>query len=99
MNYEDWLISLNLPSLLYRRFLDDMVQAYNIINHRVELDPLPFLAFSYFPTRARGHNYKLYKPFSSRDVCQHVLSYRIINHWNNLSNMIVTVVIKPILNT
>ena len=84
MNYEDWLISLHLPSLSYRQFLDNMFQVYYIINHRVELDPLPFLSFSFFLTRARGHNSKVYKPIGSRDACQHVFSYRIINHWNNL---------------
>ena len=46
-----------------------------------------------FFTRAwmttRGHSFRLFKQFASREVRQNYFSHRVINHWNSLPSSVV----------
>ena len=59
--YNDWLVALNLPSLMYRRRRMDMIMMYKILHG---LDGIPFdVLFSYHHTATRSNGYKFYKNF------------------------------------
>ena len=58
LSYRDRLVSLNLPTLKYRRIRGDMIELYKILNHLYDVDVLPLLARN-FDTRTRGNSFKL----------------------------------------
>ena len=87
LQYEERLSLLQLPSLFYRRFRGDMITTFNLIHHYLNLDSSLFFTLS--STATRGHQFKLYKPRSTREVRFHMFSNRIINQWNSLPDDIV----------
>ena len=87
LTYDDRLIALNLPSLLYRRRCMDMIMMYKILNG---LDGLPFDdLFSFHQLTTRSNGYKLYKHFCHLNCRKHFFSQRVINDWNSLPRDII----------
>ena len=83
------LLHLNLPTLSYHRFREDMIMTYNILHNNVDLNPNEFFQF-YSYSITRGHDYyKIYKPHAQRLVRSNNFSIRVINYWNNLPPSIV----------
>ena len=86
--YNDRLIALNLPSLIYRRRRMDMIMMYKILHG---LDGIPFdELFSYHHTATRSNGYKFYKFFATWTVGNnYFFSQWIINDWNNLPQEVI----------
>ena len=59
--YTDRLISLNLPSLLYRFRCGDLIFLFKLLNGYFELDFTNFFTLSH-NSHTRGHSFKLLKP-------------------------------------
>ena len=86
LSYDDRLVALDLPSLLYRRRRMDMLMMYKILKG---LDGLLFNdLFSFHHTITRSNGYKLYKHFSHLNCRKHFFS-RVINDWNSLPRDII----------
>ena len=85
--YSERLKDLNLPSLSYRRRLGDMLQTYQIISGKVNIDKNIFFQFS--TTATRGHRYKIYKQRATKLPKIQSFSNRIVSEWNNLSAEVV----------
>ena len=74
---------LGLKSLQLRRLYQDLIYAYKIIFHLVDLDSCKFFLIN--PSRAtRGHAYKLFVQQSRVDVRKYFFCNRVIKIWNSL---------------
>ena len=88
-SYHHCLISLDLPSLNHRRIREDLIFLYKLINEYFNLDFSTFLTLS--PNiHIRGNSLKLYKPYTHRLCRSNYCSVRVINHWNQLPEEIVS---------
>ena len=88
-SYLHCLISLDLPSLNYRRIRGDLIFLYKLINGYFNLDFSTFFTLS--PNiHTRGNSLKLYKPYTHRLCRSNYFSVRVINHWNQLPEEIVS---------
>ena len=88
-SYETRLNHLHLHSLYCRRQRSDLIEAYKIINNLYQLNPDKiFTKLSRSSTR--GHTLKLFKPRIITALRQHFFNIRVINHWNNLPQDVVT---------
>ena len=91
--YEDRLRRLKLPSLVYRRARGDMIEVYKYLHGIYKVDT------SFLPTSegsiTRGHSLKLTKHRSRLQLRQCFFSQRVVDHWNSLTEQIVT---APTLN-
>ena len=87
-SYIDRLMSLNLPSLLYRYKRGDLIFLFKLLHGYFELDYSNFFTYSH-NTHTRGHSFKLLKP-PAHHLCRvNFFGNRVINDWNNLTNNIV----------
>ena len=59
LSYEQWLVALRLPSLLFRKRWADMIQVYKIMNGIDRLDPRAFFNRA-LNEPARGHSRRLF---------------------------------------
>ena len=81
-SYKERLKILNLDSLAFRRRRSDMIQVYKIFH---KFDNLNVEDFFEVNTQAtRGHNYKIAKPRSLRNIRLNSFAIRTINDWNSL---------------
>jgi hypothetical protein len=81
--YPDRLRALQLPTLLYRRRRNDMIQVFRIIKQIDHIDPQVMFNLNTGITR-KNHIYKLDKPRVTTSIRQHCFSSRVINDWNDL---------------
>ena len=91
MSYESRLRILDLPSLVYRRYRGDVIEAYKYLHnlYTVESDRiLPRVADTGYSTR--GHSFKLIKRRCSSKLRQNFFGYRVVNAWNSLPEQVVT---------
>ena len=88
LTYHERLVSLGLPSLLYRFDREDLILVYKIFsdpNH-----PLKHIFAPNVNPQLRGHSKKIAKTeHHSCLVRKHFFSQRVINNWNNLPNFVV----------
>jgi hypothetical protein len=89
LNYVDRLRQLGLPTLKYRRDINDMIQVYKAIHG---IDDINWMSlFMLVPsTTTRGHSLKIFKKQCRTTQRLHIFSMRIIDQWNGLSNSTVT---------
>ena len=87
-SYTDRLISLNLPSLLYRFRRGDLIFLFKLLNGYFELDFTNFFTLSH-NSHTRGP-FKLLKPPAYHLCCINFFGTRVINDWNYLTSDIVT---------
>ena len=92
--YEERLCKLGLPTLRLRRLRGDMIEAYKILSGLYDIDGEGFLELSDNRT-TRGHSLKLKKKTGESVLRRNCFSQRIFNHWNSLTESIVT---APTLN-
>ena len=89
--YRERLISLKLPSLLYRRFRGDLLEVYKIV-HDI-YDPITtkllLTRISDKSITRKRHNYKLTKKRTNKNGYKFFFTNRIIDIWNNLPGHIV----------
>ena len=87
MTYPDRLISLYLPSLLYRRRCIDIILTFKILQG---LDGIPKDEFFTINTNAaRGNGLKLFKKRISLTTRLHSIPFRVVNDWNTLPESLV----------
>ena len=64
-DYEDSLMSLGLTSLEKRRQRGDLIETFELLTGRLDLDPDRFFQLAENQHGLRGHSLKLFKPRSS----------------------------------
>ena len=94
LSYPNRLKRLKLPSLAFRRLRGDMVETFKILNHFYDIDHNSFFTLSQLTTR--NNSLKIYTPRVKKNIRLNSFSYRIISHWNNLPQSVVT---APSLNS
>ena len=76
---------INLPTLKYRRKRGDLIQVFKILNGHYDIN---------WDTKRthnnRGHSKKLVKHGTLTSLRQKSFCYRVVDHWNNLTEEIVT---------
>ena len=81
LSYNERLVYLGIPTLVYRRERADMVQLFKIMNQFDEVH-LKSLTLSHNPTR--GHKYKLDKHHFKYRNTMNSFAARGVNDWNSL---------------
>ena len=89
LSYEDRLKRLKLPSLEFRRFRGDLIQAYKIAHKYYDRISVNNLFRFNQNSRLRGHRFKLTKIITKKRQYQHFFTNRIVNSWNGLSDKTV----------
>ena len=84
MPYIDRLKYLKLSSLAYRRRRRDMITVYQIFNNRIDLNWKQFFKLSPTVGLTRGHDLKLFKSQSNKELRRNYFSNRVIKDWNSL---------------
>ena len=88
--YRERLVSLKLPSLLYRRFRGDLIEVFKIV-HDI-YDPITtkllLTKVSDQSITRKKHNYKLTKKRANKNGYKFFFTNRIIDIWNNLPSHI-----------
>ena len=89
---KDRLSKLGLPTLVYRRLHGDgeMIEVFKILSGIYDNNAVPVLCSAVAAT-TRGHNKKLFKPFSRKKCTSEVfkLTVQVIDTWNSLPHDIV----------
>ena len=88
-NYEERLIALDLPSMIYRRKRGDMITMYKIINEHVRVNFNEIFTSASTSHNLRGHHYKIHKVLATKRPRIDTFSHRIVNDWNNLPEHVV----------
>lgn len=98
--YKDRLKLLQLPTLEYRRYRGDMIEAYKLSHSIYDIKAtegiVNFSNNEYTQYELRKHNYAFRKERWSKDVKRFSFKNRIADQWNNLPEAIVN---APTLNT
>ena len=89
LSYEQRLVALRLPSLLFRRRRADMIQVYKIMNVLDRLDPRAFFNRA-LNERTRGHSQRLFVGRCRLEIRKNSFSQRVVQDWNSLSDHVVT---------
>jgi hypothetical protein len=94
-SYEDRLMLLDLPSLVYRRYRGDAIEVYKYLRDVYKVDSSSLLPLT-AETKTRGHGFKLLKRHCRSELRSDFFSMRVVNLWNSLPDNVVT---APTLNT
>ena len=81
--YEDRLRFLGLPTLIYRRTRNDMIQVFKIMNNINNVDKDLFFTINSQST-TRGHSLKICKKQNRLNIRAHAFSQRVVYTWNDL---------------
>ena len=95
INYTDRLKKLNLPTLKYRRKRGDLIQVFKILNGHYDINWEDFFTLDTNRTHKlqykRSHlSKKLVEHRALTSLRQKSFCYRVVDHWNNLTEEIVT---------
>jgi len=89
LSYPERLTRLGLPTLLYRRDREDLIQVYKIIESAK--NPLFHLFILDSENKLRGHSKKIKKSEHYRtSLRQNYFSQRVITNWNSLPESVVS---------
>ena len=83
------LICLNLYSLEQRRIRGDPIETYKLISLKKNIDSTQFFSEAR-DNNTRGYSLKLYKQRSRLELRKHFFSQRVVNHWNELPELVVS---------
>ena len=88
LSYEQRILKLGIPTLIYRRERADMIQLYKIMNEcdQAELHSITLTNDSC----ARGHKHKLVKRHYKYKTYMKNFTARSINPWNSLLSECIT---------
>ena len=86
LSYSDRLRALNLPTLLYRRRRCDLIQVFKILKNIDHFNIGSIFIYDAGITR-KSNQYKLFKPRATKNMKLNCFSHRIINDWNELTNL------------
>ena len=87
--YEERLMALNLPSLVYRRKRGDMIQMYKIMNQLIRIDAGDLFT-SQMSAFTRGHTQRVFKQHAKKNARVFSFSHRVTNDWNSLPQLVVS---------
>jgi len=88
LTYKERLQRLKLPTLVYRRARDDMIEVYKILHGCYNSDAVPCLQQCIYPN-TRGHSWKLYQLQSHLNCRKHSFSVRVTVRWSKLLDDVV----------
>ena len=94
LSYSERLKKLGLPTLKFRRLRGDMIEVYKLLHGLYNCNPNLIIELA-DNTHTRGHSLKLKKKFARTSRHASVFSNRVVNHWNSLTEFVVT---APTLN-
>ena len=83
--------SLYIHSLYCRWRRSNLIETYKIISNQYLTNPDNIFTRASGGT-IRGHTFKLSKPRVSTTIRQHFFNSRVINHWDNLPQDIVSAI-------
>ena len=89
-SYPDHLCAIDIPSMKYCWIRGDMIQVHKILHSKDESLKAFFSVDS--TIIARGHKFKLRKPFNKNKVYKDFFSVWVINNWNSYSPGVVNTV-------
>ena len=81
--------TLGLPTLEYCRKRADVIQVYNLLHGKEDVNPDIFLMPNE-RTQTRGHSFKLKKERSNTSKRAAMFRHRVVNSWNTLPDTTVT---------
>ena len=90
MEYEERLKYLKLPSLEYRRFRGDLIEAFKILTGFYDNETIKDLFTLDEGTNTRGHKLKLKVKQSNTNLSLKFFTNRIVKPWNNLPAETIT---------
>ena len=93
LSYKERLSTLGIHTLECRRTIKDITLCYQIINNNIQslISDCFTLHNNTNPgIKTRGHNLKLIKHFTSNNHVKFYFSNRVIDHWNQLPNEVVS---------
>ena len=88
-NYLNRLKTCQLEPLEVRRLKFDVKLVYQICHDLVDVNFDDFFKYARHYPVLRGHQYKLFVPYSRVDIRKYFFANRVINIWNSLDNSIV----------
>ena len=88
MPYQERLMNLKLPTLVYRRKRGDMIMMFKIMCGLVRIDVNKLFTNATIK-KTRGHSKKVFKRHAIKTVRKHFFSQRIVNDWNSLPEHVV----------
>ena len=87
LNYQDRLVRLELPAMVYRRMSGDVIDMFKIMSHRYE--PETNIEFCISDGPARGNSMKIFKPRCTTKLQQQMFLVRLIDVWNSVRSSVV----------
>lgn len=90
LSYENRLMLLQLPSLMYRRVRGDMIQVFKMLcmNDGFNVPKPNFNKPTYMHTR--GHKYRLQKGNFKLNIRKYYFTNRIVDLWNSFPERLVS---------
>ena len=89
LSYEERLVKLKLPSLVYRRLRGDYIETFKILTNIYDPLTTKTLLTIDSNTRTRNNSFKLVKPRVNYKPYQEFFTNRIISKWNRLPPYVV----------
>ncbi len=83
LSYQERLIKLKLPTMVYRRKRGEMIQVYKFLHNIWNIEEDDFLPPA-IDNRTRGHSLKLFKQRTMTIVRSHFFCNRVVDLWNEL---------------
>ena len=94
LTYPERLRKLKLPTLSYRRLRGDLIETYKILHNIYDPQTVKFLKLWDDATTRNstysGNSMKLYPRYSRLDLRKFSFSIRVVKHWNNLPDNVIT---------
>ena len=93
LSYSERLKKLKLPTLIYRRIREDLIETFKILHGVYDTDTVQFLKlWKDFAGRVslRGNSLSIFPQQSGNNLRKNAFSVRITNTWNKLPESVVT---------
>jgi len=88
-SYKERLRVLGLTTLETRRLWGDLIETYNILHGKEDIDHRQLFELVSNGHELRGRDLKLYKQYNRLNTRKHFFSQRVINAWNKLPSSVV----------
>ena len=89
MSYENWLKTLKLPTLRFRRLRGDMIETYKILHSIYDPEVSDNILELSKSTNTRGHNLKLFARHSNSNIRKFYFNNCVVEPWNSLPPSVV----------
>jgi len=90
LKYHEKLSQLGLTTLKNRRLRGDLIETYKLLTNKEDIDSQQFFQLTEDPYQLRGNNRRIYNVRSRGEIRRNLFSQRVIDHWNNLPQEIIT---------